>query len=74
MRHFLFTLGSEFEIIQHNYRLENLPTKWQTTDWPTLLILCRDYFNSVRPQGITKSSTTSDGFVDHTAHRKKVKT
>jgi len=73
MRHFLFTLGSEFETIQHNYRLDNLPSKWQTADWPTLLILCRDYFNSVRPQGVTKTSTISDGFVDHTAHRKKVK-
>jgi hypothetical protein len=38
------------------------------------LILCRDYFNSVKPQGVTKPSTHSDGFVDHTAHRKKVKT
>jgi len=74
MRHFLFTLGSEFETIQNNYRLDNLPSKWQTADWPTLLILCRDYFNSVKPQGVTKSSNNNDGFVDHTAHRKKVKT
>jgi hypothetical protein len=73
MRHFIFTLGSEFETIQNNYRIDNLPVKWQTADWPTLLILCRDYFNSVRPQGVMKTTTNSDGFIDHTAHRKKVK-
>jgi hypothetical protein len=25
MRHFLFTLGLEFESIQNNYRIDNLP-------------------------------------------------
>jgi hypothetical protein len=73
MQHFLFTLGSEFETIQNNYRLDNLPPKWKTTDWPTLFFLCQDYLNSVKPQGVTTSSTNSDGFVDHTAHQKKVK-
>jgi hypothetical protein len=72
--HFLFTLGNEFESIQNNYCINNLPSKWQTNDWPTLLILCRDYFNSVKPQGVTKSQTTTDGFLDHSAHCKKVKT
>jgi hypothetical protein len=37
MRHFIFTLGSEFEPIQHNYRMDNLPSKWQTKNWPELL-------------------------------------
>jgi hypothetical protein len=70
MQHFLFTLGNEFEPVQHNYRLDNLPQKWKTADWPELLILCRDYFNSVKPQGVTKPSTHSDSFVDHIAHQK----
>ncbi|MFM8251244.1 MAG: hypothetical protein ACKOBW_06585, partial [Planctomycetota bacterium] len=33
VRHFIFTLGPEFEPIQNNYRLDNLPVKWQTEDW-----------------------------------------
>jgi hypothetical protein len=44
MRHFIFTLGPEFEAIQHNFRIGNLPTEWHTQDWPTLLVLCRDYY------------------------------
>jgi len=73
MRHFIFTLGSEFEPIQDKYLIDNLPDKWKTANWPELLILCRDYFHSVKPQGVSKSTTQTDGFVDHTAHRKKVK-
>ncbi|MFN9960758.1 MAG: hypothetical protein ACK55I_47355, partial [bacterium] len=73
MRHFIFTLGSEFEPIQNNCRIDNLPEKWKTADWSGLLILCRDYFHSVKPQGVSKPMTPTDGFVDHTAHRKKVK-
>jgi esterase/lipase superfamily enzyme len=46
MHHFIFTLGSEFDTIQNNYRLGNLLTAWQTQDWPSLLILCRDYYIS----------------------------
>jgi hypothetical protein len=49
IRHFLFTLGPEFETIQNNFHIGNLPTDWNTTDWPTILILCRDYYNLVKP-------------------------
>jgi hypothetical protein len=73
MRHFIFTLGSDFEAIQHNFRIGNLPTAWQTDDWPTLLVLCRDYFHSIKPHGINKSTTPSDHSQDRMAQRKKVK-
>jgi len=73
MRHFIFTLGNEFEAIQNNFRMGNLPSMWQTQDWPTLLVLCRDYFNSVKPYGITKSPSLSDPYQDRIAQRKKVK-
>jgi len=39
---FIFMLGNEFETIQNNFRINNLPAKWNTQDWPTLLTLCRD--------------------------------
>jgi len=32
IRHFIFTLGSEFEPIQNNLQIDNLPAKWQTMD------------------------------------------
>jgi len=51
IRHFIFTLGSDFEALQNNFRLENLPAKWNTQDWPTILNLCRDYYHSIKPQG-----------------------
>ncbi len=38
MRHFLFTLGSEFKPIQNNYCIDDLLDKWKTADWPTMLI------------------------------------
>jgi hypothetical protein len=37
IRYFLFMLGPEFETIQNSFRLSNLPVKWNTQDWPTLL-------------------------------------
>ncbi len=52
IHHFLFTLGSKFESIQNNFRIGLLPPEWQTQDWPTMLALCRDYSNSVNPQGL----------------------
>jgi hypothetical protein len=71
MRHFLFTLGKEFEPIQNNYRIDNLPSAWKTTSWPSFLVLCRDYYN---PMGPTK---TTDYFLeanlDRNAHHKKIK-
>jgi len=76
IRHFIFTLGSEFEPIQNNYRIENLPSKWHTEDWPTILILCRNFYNSVKPQGVS-SQTPKNNFVMHNvdriAHQKKIK-
>jgi predicted transcriptional regulator len=39
MRHFIFTLGPEFEAIQNNYQIGNLPSDWNTTQWPVLLVL-----------------------------------
>jgi len=53
MHHFIFTLGSEFEPIQNNYRIGCLPLEWQTTHWPSLLVLCRDFYNSANPKGLS---------------------
>jgi len=47
IQQFLFTLGADFAPIQNNYRISLLPDAWKTTDWPSLLVLCRDYANSV---------------------------
>jgi hypothetical protein len=58
MRHFIFTLGPEFETIQNNYHIGNLPAEWKTQDLPTLLVPCHDYFNSINPQGITKCDSS----------------
>ncbi len=73
MRHFIFTLGNDFESIQNNFRIGNLPPAWHTDDWPTLLVLCRDYFNSVKPFGVSKGNSTNDSNVDRVAQRKKVR-
>jgi hypothetical protein len=73
MRPFIFMLGSEFDTIQNNFRIGNLPPHWNTQDWPTLLILCRDYFNSVKPQGISKHEQSNDTNFDRAAQHKKVK-
>ncbi len=73
MRHFIFTLDSEFDTIQNNFRIGNLPPHWNTQDWPTLLILCRDYFNSVKPQGVLKRDQPGDSTFDRAAQHKKVK-
>jgi len=73
MRHFLFTLGPEFQTIQNNYRIGNIPLKWQTQDWPTLLVLCRNYYNSVKPQGHSARDTSNDYNFDCIAHQKKLK-
>jgi len=76
MRQFIFTLGSEFHAIQTNYRIGNLPQEWNTTDWPTLLVLCRDYYNSVNPKGIhsgDQGSATTDSHASRMAQQKKVR-
>jgi len=77
IRHFIFTLGSDFETIQNNYRLGNLSPEWKTDDWPTILVLCCDYYNSINPQGPPKRDQPTDGAitaqVERNARHKKVR-
>jgi hypothetical protein len=74
MCHFIFTLGSEFKPIQHQHHIGNLPSDWNTTHWPTLLVLCRDFYNSVNPSGFLSKDGPPDTASDKTnQHRKKVK-
>jgi hypothetical protein len=40
---FTFTLGVEFKTIQNNFQIDDLPTEWNTQDWPSLLVVCRNY-------------------------------
>jgi hypothetical protein len=58
IRHFIFTLGPEFETIQNNFRIGNLPNEWKTQDWPSLLVLCHDYFHSIKPQSILQTTSS----------------
>jgi hypothetical protein len=58
IRHFIFTLGPEFETILNNFRIGNLPNEWKTQDWPSLLVLCRDYFHSIKPQSILQTTSS----------------
>jgi hypothetical protein len=74
IRHFIFTLGNDFEALQNNFRLENLPEKWNTQDWPTILILSRDYYHSIKPQGLLKKDSSPSQSFDREAHQKKIKT
>jgi hypothetical protein len=79
IRYFIFTLGSNFESIQNNYCINNLPQAWITDDWPTLLILCRDYYNSLHPNGppTKKESQFGDNVIaskqDRLSHQEKIK-
>jgi len=74
IRHFLFTLEPEFEAIQNLFRIGNLPPDWTTTEWPKILILCRDYFNSVKPQISSRGESNKlNSTFDRAAHQKKVK-
>jgi hypothetical protein len=76
MRHFIFTLGPEFEPIQNGYRIGSLPTDWQATHWPTLLILCRNFYHSVNPKGPSTSGNNGTNVlstVDRNTQHKKVK-
>jgi hypothetical protein len=76
IRHFIFTLGTELEPLQHNYRLGSISSEWKTQDWPTLLVLCWDFYNSVNPKGPT-SKRDRDSFseqgIDRGAHHKKIR-
>jgi len=60
IRQFIFTLDSEFESIQNIYRVKVLPSEWYTDDWPTILALCRDYYNSVKPKGLLQKDTPNE--------------
>jgi len=75
MRHFIFTLGSEFETIQNNHRIGNLPEEWKMTHWPTLLILCCNYYHSINPKGITTQDrdNSNEAYTKRMAQQKKVK-
>jgi len=78
IRQFLFTLGPEFEPVQMNYRLGTLASDWKTEDWPMLLVLCRDFYNSVNPKGPNvKRERERDPFVefqvDRASHHKKIR-
>jgi hypothetical protein len=70
-------LGPEFESLQNNYRQRNLSSQWLTQDWPTILVLCRDYFNSVRPLGVPKCEPRSEKVsmtpTERAEHEKQVK-
>jgi hypothetical protein len=75
IRQFIFTLGPEFESIQNNFRINNLPLEWKTQNWPELLTLCRDYYNSVKSHSLVRCPMTNpnEQTVDREAHQKKVK-
>lgn len=67
-------MGAEFETIQNNYRIGNLPSTWTTQDWPTILVLCRDFYNSVKPMGPSRrENITDNGIGDLVAHKKKIR-
>jgi hypothetical protein len=75
MRHFIFMFGSEFETIQNNYHTGNLPDEWKTAHWPTLLILCHNYYNSINPNGIVSQDRDSlnEAYAKRMSQQKKVK-
>ena len=75
IRQLIFTLGPEFETIQNNFRINNLPDEWKTQNWPSLLTLCRDYHNSVRSMTLSKHLPTNpkDQQFDRETHQKKVR-
>jgi hypothetical protein len=73
IHHFIFTLGPEVETIQNNFCIGNLPSQWNTQDWPTLLVLCHYYLNSVKPQGVSRHHQSGETSFDRVAQYKKVK-
>jgi hypothetical protein len=82
IRQFLFTLGVEFEPVQMSYRLGTLAPDWHTEDWPSLLVLCRDFYNSVNPKGPTAKRDRDcdrdhDPFaelqIERSSHHKKIR-
>jgi hypothetical protein len=75
IRQFIFTLGPEFQSIQNNFRINNLPSEWKTNNWPDLLTLCRDYYNSVTSHLPNRRLVQNqhDQNFDREEHQKKVK-
>jgi hypothetical protein len=79
IRHFIFTLGADFASIQNNFHIDNLPPSWQTDDWPKLLILCQDYYNSLHPNGPPAKKDLNHGDSPFTSrqdrldHQKKIR-
>jgi len=74
MRQFIFTLVPEFLPIQNLYRIDNLPIVWKTTSWPELLVLCRDFYHSINPKGVTPRETTNtNDYNTRMNQQKKVK-
>jgi hypothetical protein len=75
IRQFTFSLGLEFESIQNNFLINNLPSEWKTQSWPTLLALCQDYYNSIKPQTTTCHipPNVHDSSFDCEAHQKKIR-
>jgi hypothetical protein len=78
IRQSIFTLGPEFEPLQMNHRLGTLAPEWHTEDWPSLLVLCQDFYNSVNPKGPSISTKRDrDPFselqVDRSSHHKKIR-
>ena len=49
----------------------------ETQDWPTLLVLCRDFYNSVNPKGPPKRGRDPESEKmseeERTAHHKKIR-
>jgi len=74
---FIFTLSLDFSQIQNGFCMDHLPDEWRTDDWPSLLVLCRNYFNLLRPQCLSKTDPNSDFAHDPSfdcpAHHKKIK-
>jgi hypothetical protein len=57
----------------------HLPADWKTDDWPTLLILRRDYYNSLHPNGLPSKKdnhSVNNAFAskqDQINHQKKIR-
>jgi len=75
IRQFIFTLGPDFEPIQNNFRVKVLPAEWYTEDWPTILSLCHDFHNLIKPQGLLHKDkdSPSDLNADWVAYQKKIR-
>jgi hypothetical protein len=82
IRQFIFTLGDEFQPLQNNFCLGTISEEWKTQDWPSLLVLCRDFYNSVNPKGPSGKRDRDRGGdrdpfaelqVDRASHHKKIR-